>query len=111
MCPLQQSTHGAVQFAVYEELKYFASRISRSPAAAGSSGKGPAEKSTDKGRTLGSAELSLFAAASKLSASIFTYPTQVSLLLLAPLAECMGSDTLSGPSAMLLPHAYEYSVI
>lgn len=95
---LQQSTHGAVQFAVYEELKYFASRINRLPtllpgaetpagkdasgsSSSGSSGSSGGQPGSGDGkaqaRTLSSAELSLFAAASKLSASVFTYPTQV----------------------------------
>lgn len=58
-----QTTHGAVQFAVYDELKYLASRL----------GRGPEEGE----RQLGSGELSLFAAASKLTASVTTYPSQV----------------------------------
>ncbi|GIL48205.1 hypothetical protein Vafri_4889 [Volvox africanus] len=58
-----QTMHGAVQFAVYDELKYFASRLGRSA------------EETD--RQLGSGELSLFAASSKLTASVTTYPSQV----------------------------------
>lgn len=60
---VKQTTHGAVQFAVYDELKYLASRL----------GRGPEEGE----RQLGSGELSLFAAASKLTASVTTYPSQV----------------------------------
>ncbi|GLC40043.1 hypothetical protein PLESTB_001517000 [Pleodorina starrii] len=58
-----QTTHGAVQFAVYDELKYVASRFGRS--------------SDEADRQLGSGELSLFAASSKLTASVTTYPSQV----------------------------------
>ncbi|KAG2499591.1 hypothetical protein HYH03_002532 [Edaphochlamys debaryana] len=57
------TTHGAVQFTVYDELKYLASRMGRSP--------------DEPDRQLGSGELSLFAASSKLTASITTYPSQV----------------------------------
>ncbi|GFR46333.1 hypothetical protein Agub_g7902 [Astrephomene gubernaculifera] len=58
-----QTLHGAVQFAVYDELKFFASRFGRG-----------AEESD---RQLSSGELSLFAASSKLTASVTTYPSQV----------------------------------
>ncbi|CAL5218643.1 g345 [Coccomyxa viridis] len=56
-------SHGAIQFMVYEELK----KAARSPigAKAGSSGE------------LSSAEISVMGAASKLVASIATYPSQV----------------------------------
>ncbi|PNH11010.1 Mitochondrial folate transporter/carrier [Tetrabaena socialis] len=60
---LLQTTHGAIQFAVYDELKYFSSRTGRSP--------------DEADRQPGSVELSLFAAASKLTASVSTYPSQV----------------------------------
>ncbi|EFJ46769.1 mitochondrial substrate carrier, partial [Volvox carteri f. nagariensis] len=60
---LLQTMHGAVQFAVYDELKYFASRFGRS--------------AEECDRQLGSGELSLFAASSKLTASVTTYPSQV----------------------------------
>ncbi|KXZ44000.1 hypothetical protein GPECTOR_75g723 [Gonium pectorale] len=59
----RQTMHGAVQFAVYDELKYLAARV----------GRGPGEED----RQLGSGELSVFAASSKLTASVSTYPSQV----------------------------------
>lgn len=58
--------HGAVQFTVYDELKYLAARWG--PRAPGQEGEE---------RRLGSGELSLFAASSKLTASVTTYPSQV----------------------------------
>ena len=63
-----QVSHGAIQFMVYEELK---------KAARGSFG-------TRRGGTgqLSSAEISFMGAASKLVASIATYPSQVGLKLL-----------------------------
>ncbi|PNW71340.1 hypothetical protein CHLRE_16g650200v5 [Chlamydomonas reinhardtii] len=61
-----QTMHGAVQFTVYDELKYLAARWG--PRAPGQEGEE---------RRLGSGELSLFAASSKLTASVTTYPSQV----------------------------------
>jgi hypothetical protein len=64
-CPhLQQTAHGAIQFAAYEELKHLAGR-----AGAG----GPSSPD----RTLSSAEVSAYGAASKFLAAVSTYPTQV----------------------------------
>ncbi|KAG2451943.1 hypothetical protein HYH02_003717 [Chlamydomonas schloesseri] len=61
-----QTMHGAVQFAVYDELKFLASRWGPRP---------PGREGEE--RQLGSGELSLFAASSKLTASVTTYPSQV----------------------------------
>ncbi len=65
MCVPQQTCHGAVQFTVYEELKH---------AAAGSFG---AASTSESDRPISSFETSVYAATSKLSASIITYPSQV----------------------------------
>ena len=67
ICLLQQTCHGAVQFTVYEELKHAAAR-----------GFGAASTSSDADRPISSFETSVYAATSKLSASIITYPSQVS---------------------------------
>eukprot|EP00878_Enallax_costatus_P022450 GHUV01023816.1.p1 GENE.GHUV01023816.1~~GHUV01023816.1.p1 ORF type:complete len:259 (+),score=76.07 GHUV01023816.1:458-1234(+) len=58
-----QTAHGAIQFAAYEELKHLAARAGRKPG------------SPD--RSLSSAEVSAYGAASKFLAAITTYPTQV----------------------------------
>lgn len=58
-----QTTHGALQFAVYEELKHFGARLNMEP--------------DEPDRQVTTAELSLFAASSKLTASVSTYPSQV----------------------------------
>jgi hypothetical protein len=60
----QQTTHGAIQFAAYEELKHLAAR-------AGSGGAAGPD------RQLTSAEVSAYGAASKFLAAVSTYPTQV----------------------------------
>lgn len=75
---LLQSTHGAIQFSVYEELKYISARF-----------RAPNEDGSE--RAASSVETSLFAACSKLSASIITYPTQV---IRARLQQCMQDRTL-----------------
>lgn len=59
----QQTTHGALQFAAYEELKALAS----------GRGGGPGGEP----RALGSGEVSVYGAASKLLAAVATYPAQV----------------------------------
>ncbi|KAG2441614.1 hypothetical protein HXX76_003234 [Chlamydomonas incerta] len=66
-----QTMHGAVQFAVYDELKFLASRWGPRPPGQQEGAAGGGE------RQLGSGELSLFAASSKLTASVTTYPSQV----------------------------------
>jgi solute carrier family 25 folate transporter 32 len=58
-----QTAHGAIQFAAYEELKHLASRA------------GQPQGSAD--RSLTSAEVSVYGAASKFLAAVSTYPTQV----------------------------------
>jgi solute carrier family 25 folate transporter 32 len=58
-----QTAHGAIQFAAYEELKHLASRA------------GQPAGSPD--RSLTSAEVSVYGAASKFLAAVSTYPTQV----------------------------------
>jgi len=58
-----QTAHGAIQFAAYEELKHLASRT------------GQPAGSPD--RSLTSAEVSVYGAASKFLAAVSTYPTQV----------------------------------
>lgn len=58
-----QTAHGAIQFAAYEELKHLASRAGQPP------------ESPD--RSLTSAEVSVYGAASKFLAAVSTYPTQV----------------------------------
>jgi solute carrier family 25 folate transporter 32 len=58
-----QTAHGAIQFAAYEELKHLASRTGQQPG------------SPD--RSLTSAEVSVYGAASKFLAAVSTYPTQV----------------------------------
>ena len=58
-----QVSHGAIQFMVYEELK----KAARSPLGAKAGGSGE----------LSSAQISVMGAASKLVASIATYPSQV----------------------------------
>jgi solute carrier family 25 folate transporter 32 len=58
-----QTAHGAIQFAAYEELKHLAARAGQAPG------------SPD--RSLTSAEVSLYGAASKFLAAVSTYPTQV----------------------------------
>ncbi len=58
-----QVSHGAIQFMVYEELK----KAARSPFGTKAGGSGE----------LSSAEISVMGAASKLVASIATYPSQV----------------------------------
>lgn len=60
---LQQTAHGAIQFAAYEELKHLAVRAGRTPG------------SPD--RQLSAAEVSAYGAGSKFLAAISTYPTQV----------------------------------
>ena len=57
-----QVSHGAIQFMVYEELKKAA--------------RGPLSTRLGGNRELGSAEISFMGAASKLVASIATYPSQ-----------------------------------
>ncbi|WIA37881.1 hypothetical protein OEZ86_014728 [Tetradesmus obliquus] len=59
-----QTSHGAIQFAAYEELKHLAAR------SGSGSGGGPE-------RQLSSAEVSAYGAASKFLAAVSTYPTQV----------------------------------
>lgn len=58
-----QTAHGAIQFAAYEELKHLASRAGQQPG------------SPD--RSLTSAEVSVYGAASKFLAAVSTYSTQV----------------------------------
>ncbi len=60
----QQTTHGAIQFTVYEELKHAAARWG-------------ATSSQQPDRRVGSLETSGAAALSKLTASVVTYPSQV----------------------------------
>lgn len=60
---MQQTAHGAIQFTAYEELKHLAARAGRRPGSAD--------------RSLSSAEVSAYGAASKFLAAITTYPTQV----------------------------------
>jgi hypothetical protein len=62
-----QVSHGAIQFMVYEELKKLASGPVWQGAAGSGSGQQP----------LSSLEISAIGAASKLVASIATYPSQV----------------------------------
>lgn len=59
----QQTAHGTIQFAAYEEFKHLAARAGKRPG------------SLD--RDLSSAEVSAYGAASKFLAAITTYPTQV----------------------------------
>jgi hypothetical protein len=75
----QQTAHGAIQFAAYEELKHLAGR-------AGSGGAGQPD------RTLSSAEVSAYGAASKFLAAVSTYPTQVCSCSMCSTSE--GSITL-----------------
>ena len=65
---VMQVSHGAIQFMVYEELKAAAMRAGRGHLV---SGQG------DKMHALSSIDISLIGAASKLVASVATYPTQV----------------------------------
>ncbi|KAF5843664.1 mitochondrial carrier domain-containing protein [Dunaliella salina] len=58
-----QTTHGAAQFTVYEELKHMAARAGQSP--------------TDPDRAISSFQTTVFAATSKFAASVLTYPSQV----------------------------------
>ena len=93
---LLQTTHGAIQFAVYEELKGLAARARWDAAGGGgwprlqragggggerdgSGGKGSGSGGGSGGelRQLGSAEVSAYGALSKLAAAVTTYPTQV----------------------------------
>ena len=60
-----QTCHGAIQFTVYEELKYLARRF------------GVEADRQQPDRTITSLETSLYAATSKLAASVTTYPAQV----------------------------------
>jgi solute carrier family 25 folate transporter 32 len=59
----QQTTHGAVQFAVYEEFKHTAARWGQS--------------AQEQDRQLGSLELSLYGGLSKFVAAVSSYPAQV----------------------------------
>ncbi len=63
-------SHGAIQFAVYEELKSLAQSFSKQQQSGG-----PQQR--HKGRTLSPAEVTAFGALSKLAASLATYPSQV----------------------------------
>jgi hypothetical protein len=60
---LQQTLHGAIQFAAYEELKHFAASTAVPEGASA--------------RDLNSLEVSAYGATSKMVAAISTYPTQV----------------------------------
>lgn len=88
-----QTTHGAVQFAIYEELKWLASGSAQLPwllqrsrdAAGGKSGEqerdddqvdGPGDVRRPR-RQLTSVELSVYGALSKFCAQVTTYPAQV----------------------------------
>jgi hypothetical protein len=74
-------SHGAIQFTVYEELKSLATRFGSSsgPAQQGASGKrGGAAAAVTSPPPLSPAAISLMGAASKLCASVVTYPSQVS---------------------------------
>eukprot|EP00983_Pelagomonas_calceolata_P083217 1156115-Pelagomonas_calceolata.AAC.3 len=59
---IQQTTHGAAQFTVYEELKHMAARAGQAP--------------TDPDRPISSFQTTVYAATSKLAASVLTYPSQ-----------------------------------
>lgn len=61
---LQQTAHGAIQFAVYEEFKHVAARF--------------AQTDSQSDRQLTSLEVSAYGALSKLVAAVSTYPTQAS---------------------------------
>ena len=67
---LSQVSHGAIQFMVYEELRK--ALVGRS---AQKSGAGPAAVS------LSSAQITFIGALSKLTASVATYPSSVSMIL------------------------------
>lgn len=63
---LLQVSHGAIQFMVYEELKSLTA--------------GATEYAKDTGRSsLSPGQISFMGAASKLAASVVTYPSQVSI--------------------------------
>lgn len=65
-CAVQVS-HGAIQFMVYEELKALTA--------------GAGEYAKDTGRSsLSAGQISVIGAASKLAASVVTYPSQVRML-------------------------------
>ncbi|GBF94373.1 folate transporter chloroplastic [Raphidocelis subcapitata] len=79
-----QTTHGAIQFAVYEELKALASSAAWHWSAGGwpslrvpGPGDGGGGGGDGEARQLGSAEVSVYGALSKLTAAVSTYPTQV----------------------------------
>ncbi len=67
-----QVSHGAIQFMVYEELKKLA---------AGPLWQGPPALGAQQQQPLSSLEISTIGAASKLVASVATYPSQVRLRL------------------------------
>lgn len=74
-------SHGAIQFAVYEELKHAASNMRSfvqplSGSDDSSSGR-TASSSKHNGQLVTSAEITAFGALSKLAASLVTYPSQV----------------------------------
>lgn len=66
-----QVSHGAIQFMVYEELKALTA--------------GAGEYAKDTGRSsLSAGQISVIGAASKLAASVVTYPSQVAFSLMTP---------------------------
>eukprot|EP00884_Botryococcus_braunii_P010077 jgi/Botrbrau1/19070/Bobra.0785s0001.1 len=75
-------SHGAIQFTVYEEMKRLVARISLPPPRGQERiGRGPSERGqppeNNGGLSLSPATISLMGAASKLCASLVTYPSQV----------------------------------
>lgn len=77
-----QVSHGAIQFAVYEELKHLAAAGYQTPSwlqgnSSALRGGGGTSKSQSQRRVVTSSEITAAGALSKLAASIVTYPFQV----------------------------------
>lgn len=89
-CPAQQVSHGAIQFAVYEELKVaalgfsigslapFTRSLDSGTSSSSSSSGGGKKGAAGQARELSHAEITACGALSKLVASTATYPTQAS---------------------------------